>query len=237
MKFLTKYFLFSLLILFTLVSKAQDEKTIIPSTGGTESPPSKKQYYIFSPRVNVTVPHPMGNKSFKKSFVGIYEVNLGLNLFVYKGLYIGLAAKNGLLKITENKIADYNASMAINNVAGKIGGDWYIGEKNNAIFSFGLTAGHNWTKYSGLMSKDPKKPPLYTSFETNYIEPEMNIFFLIESNFAIGATVSYTIFDAHFNPYDLNLNEYSKFSTNNAAATQYFSFGFGFYYSLFPKKK
>ena len=122
MKPLPKYFLLSLFSLFALASFAQDENTIVPSTAGIDAPPEKKQYYIFSPRVNVTVPHPMGNKSFKKSFVGIYEVNLGLNLFVYKGLFVGVSAKNGLLKITENKIADYNASMQINNVAGKVGG-------------------------------------------------------------------------------------------------------------------
>ncbi|MGZ4035548.1 MAG: hypothetical protein ACXVPU_12330 [Bacteroidia bacterium] len=237
MKPLAKYFLFTFFSVISFASIAQDTNPVVPpANSGDDSPPETKQYYLLSPRVSVTVPHPMLNKSFKKSFVGIYEVSGGLNLFIYKGFFIGLAGKNGLLKITENKIADYNASMAINNAAAKVGGDWYVGDKNKVIFSLGFTAGHNWTKYSDLMYKDPNKKPLYTKFETNYIEPEMNLFFLIESNFAIGATVSYTIFDAHFNPYDLDLNEYSQFSTNNAAATQFLSFGFGFYYSLLPKK-
>ena len=230
-------FLFSLLLFFSLASLAQENTglPVLPSSG--DAPTAKIQYYVLSPRMSVTVPHPMGNKSFKKSFVGIYEVSGGLNLFLYKGAFIGVTAKNGLLKITENKIADYNASMAINNVGAKIGEDWYIGEKNNAIFSLALNAGHNWSKYHDIKYKDPNVPPLYTSFETNYIEPEMNIFFPIELNFAIGATISYTIFDTHFDPYDLRLNEYDHFSTNNAQATQFLSFGFGFYYSLFPKKK
>ena len=216
---------------------AQDESTPVPSTGGTDTPPEKKQYYLFSPRVNVTVPHPMADKSFKKSFVGIYEITGSLNLYLYKGFFVGLVGKNGLLKITENKIADYNASMSIYNIAGKIGCDWYIGEKNKGIFSLGFTAGHNWTRYQDLVHKGPNPPPLYTTFQTNYIEPEMNLYFLIESNFAIGATVSYTVFNAHFNPYDLDLDEYSNFTTNNVVSTQFLSFGFGFYYSLFPKKK
>ena len=50
-------------------------------------------------------------------------------------------------------------------------------------------------------------------------------------------TVSYTIFDAHFNPYDLDLNEFSEFSNLNSVSTQFLSVGFGFYYSLFQKKK
>ena len=127
--------------------------------------------------------------------------------------------------------------MNFNNVGAKIGGDWYVGEKNKAIFSLSLSGGHNWSRYIGLKAKDQSKPPLYTKFETNYIEPEMNIFFLIEANFAIGVTISYTIFDTHFDPYDLRLNDYDHFSTANTGATQFLSFGFGFYYSIFPKKK
>ena len=237
MRSFIKYFLFNLFIFLSAVSLAQDDNTIVPSSGGNDSPPAKEQYYLLSPRVSVTVPHPMANRSFKKSFVGIYELTVGMNLYVYKGFFIGVSGKNGLLKITENRITDYNASMGINNVAGKFGGDWHVGEKKNAIFSLAFSAGHNWSKYMGLMHKQNSPPPLYTKFETNYIEPEMNIFFLIESNFAIGATFSYTIFNTHFDPYDLDLNEYSKFSRNNAAATQFLSFGFGFYYSLLPKKK
>lgn len=214
---------------------SQDEE--LPVNTSIETAPAKKQYFLLSPRISVTVPHPMGNKSFKKSFVGIYEASGGLNVMLYKGLFIGASAKNGLLKITENKITDYNASMQINNLAGKVGVDFYVGEKNRAIYSLAFSYGYNWTKYSGIKQKFPDNPPKINSFETNYFEPEMNIFFLIESNFGIGATVSYTVFDAHFDPYDLVLNEYSKFDTNNAVSTQFFSFGFGFYYSLVKKKK
>lgn len=229
-------FISLLFSLFTLSCFSQEDLPV-PATPKTEEFPLKKKHYLFSPRVSVTVPHPIADKSFKKCFVGIYEVSAGLNIFFYKGLFVGVTGKNGLLKITENKIADYNARMQINNVGGKIGGDLYVGENNKAILSFAVTVGHNWTQYSGLKWRDASKPPLYTSYETNLIEPETNIFFLIESNFAIGATVSYSIFDSHFDPYDLNLNEYSKFSSNNSVSTQYLSFGFGFYYSIVPKKR
>lgn len=225
----------SLFFFLPLFSAAQEEAPVSAPVQG-DVPAAKKQFYFLSPRISVTVPHPMANKSFKKSFVGIYEVSGGLNLMLYKGLYIGASGKNGLLKITENKIADYNASMDINNVSGKIGTDLYVGEKNRIIFSASVSYGKNWTRYSGLKHKDPSHPPKITSFGTNYIEPEMNLFFLIESNFGIGATLSYTIFDTHFDPYDLALNEYTQFDSNNAVATQFVSFGFGFYYSLIKKK-
>ena len=224
-------------MIFASNAFSQDDPLPVAPQPTGETAPAKKQYYLLSPRISVTVPHPMGNKSFKKSFVGIYEVSGGLNVMLYKGLFIGATGKNGLLKITENKIADYNASMSINNVAIKFGTDVYVGEKNNAIFSMALSYGQNWTKYSGIKFKDANDPPKLNSFTTPYWEPEMNIFFLIESNFAIGATLSYTVFDAHFDPYDLKLNEYTQFETNNAVSTQFLSFGFGFYYSVVKKKK
>ncbi len=234
----TAQFFLIVLFLFSFSSAFSQEEELPVAPPATVDPaPAKKQYYLFSPRISVTVPHPMGNKSFKKSFVGIYEVTGGLNMMLHKGLFIGASAKNGLLKITENKITDYNASMKINSVAGKFGFDTYVGEKNRTIFSMALSYGQNWTEYSGIKYKDENNKPKLNSFTTSYFEPEMNIFFLIESNFGIGATLTYTVFDAHFDPYDLVLNEYAKFDRENAVSTQFLSFGFGFYYSFAKKKK
>ena len=223
---------------YTAPLAAQEEETAPVVTKPMDDPaPAKKQYYFLSPRMSVTVPHPTGNSSFKKSFVGIYEVSAGMNAFLYRGFFVGISGKTGLLKITENKIADYNASMIFNQAGGKIGGDFYVGEMNKVVFSTALSFGKNWSRYSGLKHKDPALPPKVTSFNTTYFEPEMNIFFLIESNFGIGATVSYTIFNTHFDPYELSLNEYSKFDSDNTGKTQFYSFGLGFYYSLIRKKK
>ena len=231
-----RFFLALTFVLFVFSAFSQDEELpVAPPT--VEQAPAKKQYYLFSPRISVTVPHPTGNKSFKKSFVGIYEATGGLNIMLHKGLFVGASAKNGLLKITENKITDYNASMKINSVAGKVGFDTYVGDKNRTIFSMALSYGQNWTEYEGIKYKEENNKPKINSFTTSYWEPEMNIFFLIEAGFGIGATLSYTVFDAHFDPYDLVLNEYAKFDRENAVSTQFLSFGFGFYYSFLKKKK
>ncbi|MCE3280931.1 MAG: hypothetical protein K0S44_3122 [Bacteroidetes bacterium] len=213
----------------------EEEETIAPPAVEQETPPAPKRYYVLSPRVSVTVPHPLGNSSFKQSFVGIYEVSGGLNVYLYKGIFLGGTYKNGLLKITENKIPDYNASMYINNAGGRIGADMYIGDKNRVIYSASVAIGQNWTHYSGLVSKD-KSRVLPTTYTCTYYEPEMSIFFLIESNFGIGATLSYTVYNKNFDPYELALDDWTQFSKNVAGSTQYFSFGFGFYYSLWRKK-
>lgn len=231
------------LILFLLFSTiefrlmAQEETPIAESTDNENSIEYKKEYYLLSPRVSVTVPHPVYNKAFKKTFVGVYEFSSGLNFYLYKGLFIGGTYKNGLLRITENKIADYNADMTINNIGGKIGSDFYVGEKNKIIFSVALTFAQNYTHYYGIVAKNESKPPKNLKYKTSLIEPEINLFFLVEPNFGIGATVSYSIFNTVFNPYDLCLDDWTSFPADNPGKTQYLSFGFGFYYSLIKKNK
>jgi hypothetical protein len=236
LKNIYRHLLFLLLFVAPALSDAQEVDSSSVSSSAEDTPSLPKQYYLFSPRVSVTVPHPMSNRSFKKCFVGIYEISGGLNVYLVKGAFIGATFKNGLLKITENKIADYNASMYVNNAAVKLGGDIYVSDNHKVIYSFAVSAGKNWTRYSGLIAKDANKV-IPSTYSCNYMEPEMNLFFLIESNFGIGATVSYSIFDKNFDPYELSLNDWTQFSRNNAGNTQYLSFGFGFYYSLIRKTK
>ena len=226
------YLLIFLFALGSLSSFAQDEPEPFENSAVDENPPRQKQYYLFSPRVSITVPHPLGNEAFKKSFVGIYELNGGINLMLFKGFFAGLNYKNGLLKITENKIPDYNASMLMNSVAVKVGSDFYVGYKNTILISGALSLGENYTKYSSFISKDPKKQPLITGFKSTYIEPEVNMFFLIEANFGIGATVTYSVIKRNFDPYELCLNEWAQFPKDNSGSIRYLSFGFGFYYGL-----
>ncbi|MBA3705425.1 MAG: hypothetical protein H0W84_05860, partial [Bacteroidetes bacterium] len=169
--------------------------------------PLYKQYYVFSPRVSITVPHPLANSAFKKSFVGVYEVSGGLNIMLYKGLFLGCTYKNTLFKIMENKIPDYNASMSINSVAGKIGGDWYIGDNNRIVYSMALSGGRNWTYFSSLICKTPGHI-MNMHYSTTYVEPEVNLFFLVETNFGIGVTVAYAIFNRNFDPYEICLDDW-----------------------------
>jgi len=225
------------ILFFSFISAtmlAQDET---PAPFINESKSFKKQYYVFSPRVSITVPHPIANRSFKKSFVGIYEISGGFNIMLYKGLFAGITYKNGLFKVMENKIPDYNAKMYINNGAIKVGSDFYVGDKNRIILSTALSAGKNQTHFASLICKDPANHPvMITAYETTFIEPEINLFFLIEPNFGIGATLSYTTFNRLFDPYELCLDDWAQFDRNSKGATQHFSFGFGFYYSFLKKK-
>ena len=243
-----KYHLYYLTILFLFKTSTGNAHMLNKSNALTDDdlPSAKKEYYLFSSRVSITVPHPTANNAFKKSFIGIYSFNIDFNVMAYKGLYIGATYKNTLLKITPNKIASYNVdslgqlnpypTMNSNNIAIKAGYDFYIGEQNKLIYSVGMALGKNWTKYNHLVCKTANKTPV-TNFNTTYIEPEMGLFFLVEPNFAIGATISYTLLNKNFNPSDLCLNDWKSYNKSNENNIQYINFGFGFYYSFLKKGK
>lgn len=230
-----KYSLLISLVFFSINFFGQEE--IKTPTNDDALPVNKKQYYLFSPRVSILVPHPISNKAFRKSFVGIYEISAGLNMAIFKGAFVGITYKNGLLKVTENKIPDLEADMKINNAGVKVGTDLFVGEANRIIFSAAVTAGKNWTSYSSFKSKIDGNPPPIKGFSANYVEPEINAYFLVEQNFGIGATVSFSFFNQNFNPNDLYLNEWTQFDKSNPGTIQYLSFGFGFYYSFLKKNK
>ncbi len=239
MKLSTNYLLFLLFSISSIAMVAQDQGNdddddVSPRQGLIDGGP--KKYYVFSPRVNVTVPHAIANNSFKKCFVGVYEASCGLNVFIYKGLFIGGNYENGLLKITPNKIKNYEANMKIDNASGKIGGDLFLGERNRIVFSTSLSFGQNWTHYYGLVAKDPHKVITNTSYTCTFYKPELNLFFLVDDNFGVGVTIAYSVYDHIFNPYDLSLNDWAGFSSTSTGSTQYLSFGFGVYYSFLKKK-
>ena len=228
MKQLNKYLLFLLLTLGPFITLAQEEDTLAIDFDADVILPRERKHYQFTPRLSFTVPHPMGNAAFKKTFVGIYEINAGLNLMFYKGFFAGATFKNGLLKVTEKKIPDYNAGMSLNSAAVKAGGDFYLNDKNTVMLSASVSVGQNSTKYTSLVCKDPVGKPAITSFKSIYYEPEVSLFLFVEENFAMGFTTTYSIIKRTFDPYELCLNEWSAYGKDNTGPIRYISFGFGF---------
>ena len=156
---------------------------------------------------------------------------------VYKGIFIGGVYETAGLKITGNKITNYSASMEVENVAGKIGGDFFVGERNRVVVSGALAVGQNWTTYYGLAPKDNYPPPAYTTFSCTYEQPSVHLYFLADRNFGIGATLSYTLYNHIFDSHELGLNYWGLPDYGTGGSTQYLSFGFSFYVNLWKKKK
>ncbi len=201
--------------------------------------PEKKEYYWFSPRVTVMIPNSIANKSLKKSFVGVYELGAGLNIMVFKGLFIGGNYKTGEYKlkgVTGQAAFDYNPIMKLNNAGIKVGGDKYIGDRNKIIFSTALTLGRNWTSFKGLRCVDTTVSPKINSFSTTFIEPEISLYFLIENNVGIGATISYSMVNKIFEPKELCLDQWQTYGKTGSSPMQFINFGFGIYYSFLKKK-
>lgn len=201
--------------------------------------PLQKQYYWFSPYVTVTVPNPMNNTAFRKNFAGVYEVNAGMDINVFKGIFVGGGYKNATLKITGligTTNFHYNPLMKINDAGMRVGGKTFIGAKNRIVYSASVMFGETWTHYTDLRCKDSiSKPPL-TKYSTSYIEPEMSLYFIVESSFALGLTISYAVYRKDFDPVEICLNEIKPVGAVGSGPTQVLSFGFGVYYSFLKKK-
>ncbi len=233
-----KYIFCFFLALNSFVSKAQEDAldTLAIEVEEDAIMPRQRKFYQFTPRLSFTVPHPMGNAAFKKTFVGIYEANAGLNLMFYRGFYAGATFKNGLLKVTEKKIRDYNAGMTVNSAAAKVGVDFYLNEKNTVMVSAAVSAGQNSTRFTSLVCKDPGGSPAITSYKSFYYEPEATLFLFVEENFALGITSTYSVIKRTFDPYELCFDDWAAYGKENSGPTRYISFGFGFYYGFSMRK-
>lgn len=232
-------YLFLLLIFAgSLNTKAQDTITST-DTSAVESLIIPKANNLFSARLSFSVPNPTGNKAFTKSFIGIYQMNGSMNMALYKGVFIGVAFSNTLLQISKNVIPNKTYAkqpfMNVYNAAVQIGSDWYIGENNRILFSADISVGQSFVKYSAFVCKDPTKNIAVTDFKSPFVASDLSYIFLVEPNWGIGPTVSYTLIKQSFDPYELCLDDWSSYSKSNAGATQYLSFGFVCYYNFFKK--
>lgn len=234
-----KYIAISL-VFFKSVSCFAQETPLENTPVRTDEVPSKKEYFWFSPHAAVTVPNPTGNQAFRKNFAGIYEVNAGLDIMPFKGIVVGAVYKNASLKITGITGATYfhySPLMKINNTGIRVGAKTYVGSRNRMIYMATITVGQSWTHYQDIRCKDSTMAVPVTKYATTYIEPAMSFYFLIENNFAIGATISYDIYNKNFNPYEICLDSWKAVGATGNGPIQYLSFGFGFYYSFYKKKQ
>jgi hypothetical protein len=194
---------------------------------------------LFTARLSITVPNPINNSAFRKSFIGIYQANFSMNMALYKSLYVGVAFSDALLQVDKNIVLNttYAKQPHVNfyNSAVKLGGDFYVGDKNRWILSADVAIGLSTIKFTDFANKDHTKTIAVTNFKSPYTEIGLGMVFLVESRWGFGPTVSYTFIQRTFNPYELYLNDWSGYNDNNSGATQYFSFGFVCHYSFLAK--
>ena len=185
-------------------------------------------------RATCTVPHPVANKAFKKSLTGIYDANLSLSVRPFSTMHVGLVYKNGLMKTAANKIAEVNTALQINSVGGRIGYDHYLSDV--VFFAPAINAGRTFGKFTGVACLQPQE--VNKNFSAMYIEPELNLFFIVDPNFAIGVNLSSTYVDHTFDPYDVCFNQFKGYSPEELRGPSVLvNLGFGFYYGFWGGAK
>lgn len=186
-------------------------------------------------RGGCTVPHPLSNGAFKKSLTGIYYANFSAGFRPFSHFYIGGVYHNGLFKTAANKIAEVNTALQVNSIGARVGYDHFISDV--IFFSPALNVGRTYGRYTGVICKPPQEVGVI-AYNANYIEPELNLYFIVDPNFAIGINLSNTLINHTFDPYAVCFNQYESYSDTELRGNSVsINFGFGFYYGFWGGAK
>lgn len=191
-------------------------------------------YYVLNPRVVASIPHPLSNGAFKKSFTGVYDLSASLTANVYGGAEAGAHFRNSVYKIPANKIAGLGSTtMQINEIGARAAFSHFFSE--TVYFNTALHAGEAQVSFSSV----PCKVPLYDKYKFSafYWELETSFNFFVENNFAIGINFSYHRLDKPFDPAFICLTDYAGYQQSDyKGAMSAFNFGVSFYYGLIYRK-
>lgn len=180
-------------------------------------------------RASCAVPHPLGNGALRRSMTGIYYATFSATARPFSGLHVGAVYSNGLYKTAANKLSDVPTALQVNNVGARVGYDHYFSEIT--FFSASVNAGRSYGKFTGVRCKDPQE--VDTKYSAEYFEPELNLYFIVDPNFAIGVNLSSTFISHQFDPYAVCFNQYKGYSDRDLRGnTMSVNFGFGFYYGF-----
>lgn len=195
--------------------------------------------YRMDTRINGLVPHPVTNKAFRKTFVGVYAVSGSQNIQLFQNFYAGISGSNSIYKIPTNKIVDvkgYRLSdiFQLNSFGLNIGYDYYFSEKK--FLSTSISVGQAFGKFTAVEMTIPV--PINTQFSSGYVQLSENINFIIEDHMGLGFVLSYTMLNYSFNPYDIALNQFKGYSSGDLeGAIGHFELGFNMYFGYVKKKK
>lgn len=195
--------------------------------------------FRFDTRINGLVPHPLSNKAFRNTFIGVYTVSGSQNVQLFKNFFVGICGSNSLFKIPTNKAVASNGYRLSNlfqlNSAGlNIGYDHYIVPQ--VFLSTSISIGQSFGLYTSIQTVNPV--PIKDKFSAGYIQIMSNINFILEDHFGIGFLVSYTYVNYAFNPYDIALNQFKGYADSDLiGGIGRFEVGFNLYFGYVKKKE
>jgi len=179
-------------------------------------------------KLDFQVPQPTSNKAFKESFTGIMDLSGSLCLSI-RGFNFGGFYRYKQFQVQANKIANITTVQMVNGAGLRLGYDHWISDKS--IFSSSINIGYNWISYNRVSCQGHAPAPFK---ETGIsLEPNANIYFLIDDGFGIGLMASYHVLTYAFDPAPICLDQFHTYNdSDKQGLTQGFSFGFCVYYDL-----
>jgi hypothetical protein len=180
------------------------------------------------------VPHPVSNKAFKRSFTGIYDLNLAFKVRLFSSFSAGIQAKHVQWKVPDNKIPGLKTQGQFNGLGLCLSYDHAIGE--NAVLYAALTAGQAEMHFYDV-SYDSLPENYQTNYRLNYGEFEVGAYFYTEGSFAIGFQSSIIFTNFEFDPYKLALDNHKAYIASDLEGSMsQFNLGFCVVYSFLKKK-
>lgn len=200
---------------------------ITGTVAAQENPAMNHRFHI---KVSGNVPHPVSNKAFRRSFVGVYDIGLTFRVRLFGGFAAGINGIHSLWRIPDNKIPGLHTVGQVNGGGASLAYEYPMGEV--AVLYASLNAGMAQMHYYGL-SHDSTPENFQTKYMIRYGQLEVGSYFYTEGNFAIGIQTSFIFTDYAFDPYKLALNEHKSYipsDLNGKVVT--FNFGFSVIYSF-----
>lgn len=204
---------------------------LLNGVGAQENPADKYRMHL---KLTGSVPHPISNKAFRRSFIGVYDIGLTYRIRLFSDFSMGIQGKHSLWKIPDNKIPGLHTVGQFNGGGVSIGYDHVLSDV--AVIYGEVNAGALQVHYYGV-SYDSMPENFQTKYMINYAEVEFGAYFYTEGSFAIGMQTSFMFTNYAFDPYKLALDNHKAYEysdLNGKVAT--FNLGFSVIYSFLDKK-
>lgn len=194
---------------------------------------------------NFSIPAIVSSQMFRKSFDGIFEVNMSISRHFGGNFFAGLGYQTYNFENDDSlQYAYYNANISY---------DTHL--KGNGIFlrlsqsrffnktgylSYGANLGYMFSQYRNVNADTSvyNQPYGAQMFNAPYVQPEFSINFIVDKTLSFGMILSYTTLFSTFNP---KAPRFNQFKMVNSASNQYvmswFNFGFSFNVLLSTRKK
>lgn len=209
-----KHLLFCLILFCSLLLKSQDRAPKLPR---------------FSTRINCGTPKYVSSELMYSTFNGVLVTDINVNYRLFSNFFIGLGYSFTYSQ-ADKELRDQfiHPHSETHNGFLKIGYDSFFSATGFATFS--INAGLNNTTFKGIMCKnDTLIGQFPTQFNCPFVEPQIGLYYFVESHVAIGGNIGYNFnfikFDSRYSCTENRLSGQGKMKNNWNISSINLSFG------------